>query len=291
MQHWVGLYERIWRTREAVFDDLLASETSLPRVIALYTRFEACHQIFQTQENGAWVIHVSTAEADTGTALDKFERRGGIVAFGKTIEAPPHYRFDMAGMLNDFAADKDCVIELGAGYGKRLFEMFLGGGAKDLRYIAAEPTAAGRRITAKLSRLVPDMSLDVAAFDFANPCFSPVHGFSRILLFTSWSLMFVDALQDSFFAELAKIPGEVTCVFVEPVGFQINPSNDKISLDQRDTARERRWNLNFFQKLLDAQAAGLVEIEAISTDMFGPLDDTSSIASVCVVTKPALTPP
>ncbi|CAA7626663.1 hypothetical protein MCP1_590001 [Candidatus Terasakiella magnetica] len=239
---WRQYYEYIWTVRQSIFDEILAAESSLARTLAKFTTLEEKYSIGLSDINDATSIVYSKHENADDDAISKLERRVIGAARSALFEFSPYHTFNEGALLNDFADGVDCVIEIGSGYGKKLFQMWLNGGSEDITYIAAEPIKAGREITRKLAALEPGMRIEVVDFDFDKPDLGILKKFNKVLLFTSWSLMYAKTLNADFFDNIVSIPGEVKCVFIEPISFQIT-RDTQLSVIQHQNAVRHQHNL------------------------------------------------
>lgn len=281
---WRQYYDYIWTVRQGIFDEILASETSLARVLAKFSTLEEKYSIGLSDINDATSIVYSKHEHADDDALSKLERRVIGAARGTLFEFSPYHTFNEGALLNDFADGVDCVIEIGSGYGKKLFQMWLNGGSEDITYIAAEPIKSGREITRKLAALEPKMRVEVVDIDFDKPDLSILKKFKKILLFTSWSLMYAKTLNTGFFNSIINVPGEVKCVFIEPISFQIS-RDTQLSIIQHQNAVNRQYNLDFFEKISSLANSDDAEIDGIFLNYFG-FGDPSNMATIVVATKP-----
>jgi hypothetical protein len=90
----------------------------------------------------------------------------------------------------------------------------------------------------------------------------------------------------ALFDAVKALPGRVTMVFIEPMGFQV--SCDSIqSRTQADGAHAIGYNEDFFSVLRDACADGRMEIATILKDVFAPSELVSELFTIIVAEKPA----
>ncbi|HLO76884.1 MAG TPA: class I SAM-dependent methyltransferase [Magnetospirillum sp.] len=293
---WRLYYDLTWTARAEIVERIVAEgETSLSRVLGRFKRFNDTHFTSVRMENGMLGCDVLFSAIEGGR-VDPFEQLRDVscVIRGEAVAMPSYITFDLCRMLVDFAHGMDVVVELGAGYGANLFGMHLAGAPAGLRYLAMEPTAAGRALTRRLAEMAPDMSIEVLDCDLSMPDFSPLAGASCTLLFTAWSVMYVPSFPKSFFEELAKVPGEVTCMFFEPLGFQIS-ATDGMSLVQAEAffsseeVHRSPHNRDFHSVAMAAAAEGLVDLELVSKHLFlGQGKDPFQLMSLWVFRKPAI---
>lgn len=135
--------------------------------------------------------------------------------------------------LTTHGGQVDCVVELGSGTGKNLFDLFQAsrnrlGGTLDLH--ACELTESGREVTQALHRLSPDMDLSVHAFDYYEPDLSFLQGGRNVLFLTIHSIEQIPVLGQAVFDEMLERSENCSCLHFEPVGWQV----DERLLEQRN---------------------------------------------------------
>ncbi|MGE5478369.1 MAG: hypothetical protein ACM3Q1_17070, partial [Bacteroidales bacterium] len=145
------------------------------------------------------------------------------------------------------------------------------------------PAAGGRARAERLARLEPSMAMTTLAGDHTGFDLSGLGG-QRTLFLPCFTMMFVPALSAEFFQRVADLPGEVVCLFIEPVGFQI-AANDPCSPRQREAAMAKHLNLDFFATFNQAVKRGLFEPMFVGTNLFGLQTDPMSQASIIVAAK------
>ena len=100
------------------------------------------------------------------------------VALGERVSLPASLAWHGSYALVAEAVIAACrdrtraVIDLGCGWGRSLFEIWLRGGPRLATYHALEFTAAGLDCVTALAALEPAMSIRTARFDFRHPDFS-----------------------------------------------------------------------------------------------------------------------
>jgi hypothetical protein len=123
---WENYYEIAWAAREKVFEEVLASgETNLARVLSLFERFDLGHILdLGADKNG----HDGTAtfRPREGTGAPKlFTTDRKAVTMGALAPIHPLVDFDRSAALLEFSDGVDCAAEVGSGYGKQLFKLYL----------------------------------------------------------------------------------------------------------------------------------------------------------------------
>lgn len=283
-------YDAAWQLRRQVFEKWIAAgETSLPRLLARFESLERDHGIVAVgdgQTMSGTLVYKSMVGAKTEMACDRLEAwRPGIIQ-GRDVSLLPFMKFDLAAMLAGFAQDVDTIVELGAGFGPKLFQLFLAGGPVNARYVAGEISPAGRDLARMLAALEPRLRFDARPFDLSRPDWSLLEGAGKALIFTSWALMYVNAVPDDFFQTLAAWPGEAILVFCEPLGFQWG-GNAAPSHQQILACAQGRLNGNLAKALTEATGRGLIEPMVVAADVFSPSHDPFDLMSVAVYAKAA----
>jgi len=131
------------------------------------------------------------------------------------------------------------------------------------------------------------MDLEVTDFSFERPSLSCLHPYSRCVLFSAWSVMYAASVPSEFFDELAAVPGDVHCLFYEPLGFQMGGDDPRQQLQQAD-ALMNGHNQDFHSALLKAAEQGLVTLHYLGQDYFAPsVTEPKNLMSVWAFSKPA----
>ncbi|MBR9971352.1 class I SAM-dependent methyltransferase [Magnetospirillum sulfuroxidans] len=281
-------YEVSWQVRREVINDLIAEgEASLPRLLSRFVNFEKRYELRGHVMEGMPTGTLGYLPIkETGTALDRLETwRKGVLRGGDS-EFLEHIQFDLSGMLVDFAEGADTILELGSGFGLQLFRLYHGGGPAQARYVGAEISPAGRDMAECLARLESGMRFQSVAFDLRSPDWSVLNGSRKALIFSAWSLMYVDRMADDFFSALAQWPGEATLVFCEPVGFQWGAAHP-LSRKQAEVCALGKLNGDLSAAIGKAVAAGLIEPLVVAKDIFAKSYTAFDMFSVIVCHKPA----
>lgn len=282
-------YEAAWALRSTVIDGWIAAgETSLVRLLSRFQAHERRYRVLTEVKDGkmtGWQEWSEVSDDWEWRGLNKLEKGCPGVLRGREVEMSPYVTFDLAQMLGDFTDGVDTIVELGSGYGLRLFELYHAGAPAQARYVGAEISPSGRALAERLAALEPGLQFDSRAFDLNNPDWSFLAGSRKALIFSSWSLMYPRYLPDDFFVRLSSWPGAATLVFCEPLGFQWGVS-DSLSAGQVDAANSGALNLNLAALAADAVAAGLIEPLLVGKDIYArTVDDAFDLMSVLVYAK------
>ena len=160
--------------------------------------------------------------------------------------------------------DADLVVELGAGWGANLFDLWLSGGPR-APYIAMEPTLAGRSAAEVLAALEPQLDLSTHAFDFHAPDYSSLKA-SRALVFSSHAIEQIAELKREAITGLFDIAPRLTCAHFEPVGWQTAAGSDVEAA--HGYAERAGYNRNLWPLLKDLEAEGEITIKLMVPDIF-----------------------
>jgi hypothetical protein len=187
--------------------------------------------------------------------------------------------------------DKDTVniVELGSGFGKNLFRVWLTGGPPRAKYFAFEFTANGRKCASYLASLEPAIQFETRAFDYYTPRIDGFDRNAKTFVFTSYSIEQIPTLGTALFEELLAMPGLARVVHVEPVGWQRSRTSivDEVELELQGEverfARASRFNTDLLTVLEGLEAARRIEIEAIKYDF---LAYEPNLPATVIVWKP-----
>jgi len=274
LSDWAEYFEQAWAIRGKELDAILDGEGDLSRVLAALDRFNETHQL---------VVNGTEASFGNVTAdpdpVDKVTDRAGRFCAGTVVEASPFHGIDRRRLLADFAQGRDCVLDIGGGYGRALFDCWLGGGPRDARYVNAEPTASGRGMALKLAPLARGMAFSCVDWRMEDPDFSCLGDSSNILVVSSLSIYCTWRFPLAFFRRLAALDATVDCLFIEPLGHQLG-GDDPFTQAQVANAVDKRLNTSFWDVLTEASRDGLVEALAIARDFDGRVDEPNAQVSL-----------
>jgi hypothetical protein len=247
--------------------------------------------------------------ANLGRVLACFERGNPDAA---TVKMLDHYGFRFLGRrikgLTDYfyqgplcvltldteigrhiEEDTVNIVELGSGYGKNLFRVWLNGGPPRAKYLAFEFTDNGRKCASYLASLEPAIQFETRAFDYYAPRIDGFDRNAKTFVFTSYSVEQIPTLGTAVFEELLAMPGLARVVHVEPVGWQRShtTTDDEVELELRGEverfARASRFNTDLLSVLEDLRAARRIEIDAIKYDF---LAYEPNLPATVIVWKP-----
>jgi hypothetical protein len=276
-----GYYESRWAARaEFMRFHIRAGESNAYRIIK---KLEAHERKFILSDTDRGLKWLPLGYPEHIKALP-----GGVPAFrissirGKAITVPFHATDNLHDYIVDYidqTGPYDCIVELGCGYGRRLFEIFYSGGPRDIPYFGGELTASGVAIAGEIAALQPDMQTNFFRFDYLKPDLSAIPRVERALVYTVHSIEQVTRIAPELFRVIAGIARHVTCIHLEPFGFQVKDQGP-VTQAQRRLMLETGWNLNFAEALFQARDQFGLKVDFLETEIFLPQnpDSPTSIA-------------
>jgi hypothetical protein len=159
--------------------------------------------------------------------------------------------------------DTRVIIELGSGYSRNLFRIWLNGGLRDARYIGMEYTSAGRECGAFLATLETAIRYESLEFDYYKPSL-PTIGSEKTFVFTCYSIEQITHLDQRIFDALLALPGLYKVMHIEPVGWQKGPRlmpfpvEAMLWLSTRVSAYRTGYNTNLVKVLQSLERAGRI---------------------------------
>lgn len=199
------------------------------------------------------------------------------VADGKRLQLPWSVSWwGSFGLVRDqlFEAcgnDTNTIIELGSGWGRNLFMLWLWGGPRTARYYALEFTPSGRSCSDRLGELLPDMDLRSIEFDYNKPDFSALKiQPGKVVVFSCHSIEQIPNLDDKFIRQLIDLAPQLEGFHFEPVGWQIRAETGAPGEGStRDYAEHHDYNQNLWQMLTRLQDDGVIRIDAVYPEAYG----------------------
>jgi hypothetical protein len=168
-------------------------------------------------------------------------------------------------LLDACEPDTRLVVELGAGGGINLLNLWLWGGPL-VPYYALEPAEAGRETAAMLAALEPKLDLTTLPYDYEHPRYDELPRVGHALVFTVHSVEQVTELPREAITGLFELGDRVTGLHFEPVGWQIVDHPDEAAYEY---AQRQLYNRNLWPLLKELEAAGELRIDTVTPDLFG----------------------
>jgi hypothetical protein len=196
------------------------------------------------------------------------------VAYGECMRLPASVAWSGSCALVSDAViaacrdDTQAIVDLGCGWGRSLFDVWLRGGPREATYHALEFTTAGRECVQALAALEPGIRLRTAPFDFRAPDFTGLgKPLPHAIVFTVSSLHQVPLVDIEAYRKIMAIAGSIDCLHFEQLGWQMTPG-EATSAD-RDYALRNDYNRNLWQVLSELSANREIEIVDVRADLFG----------------------
>lgn len=262
-------YGHLWASTASKADELLDSgEAELNRLVLLMRRDFG-------EEFSDPILKKKNQERDverkkTGFIFDRQHIRvNGVEARTATLMLEA---LKMRTLV-DLCAGAERIVELGAGWGKNLFKLWLYGASRDAEYHAMELTPEGRALATRVAqKAAPNMKFFAQPFDYYRPDFSMFADDRPTVVFTHHSIEQIPQIGDYLLEAVRKIPGFIRSVHMEPVGFQV-PGNSWLEasletmtgIDERNRsfAEKRDQNRNLYPLLRSMELAGTIRLPIV----------------------------
>jgi len=256
-------YENRWQLDLNAMKDLVAQGESNPcRII------QAINKLHRTNEV------VSSVEGQTIMRQKSFSKEVELFPTGVPIYAisslrgekcilPSYVRLDMNDFLVDllYREEFDCVVELGCGFGRNLFEIVYRFGPKGIPYFGGEIAQSGIKGGELLASLQSEFDIRFFFFDFNKPDLSLLKSCKRVFVFTCHAIESVHLISMDLISTIAHSAERVVCVHLEPFGFQANPDLGKYTILQKEWFDSKNWNVNLWTTVKEASKLGIIDIE------------------------------
>lgn len=230
-----------------------AGETTLPRAVGMVI----------AKERGAMALAT---------------RKEAVVDGRKRVLPLAFASAGIAGLVTEALAEAcgpktHTIVELGAGWGRNLFNLHLSGGApRGARYYALEFAAAARMTAELMAPLEDGLAFKVLPFDFHDPSYTGIAASKEpALVATVHAVEQIPYLKPEVFtALLARLPN-LAGVHLEPVGWQLPPElwSGRAPCATAAYAESHDYNRNFWALLCALEAQGTIVIDDIQPDIVG----------------------
>ena len=280
---WRTFYEKAGRHDLAKFEQILAAgETDPLRAIRLYQAWQESIRRAYDPDTDTFsftpqVYDESIPRLPTGRPV--YFRSSML---GEEIKLPYYMRRDVARFVLDFIAfnnlNVDTIVELGSGYGANLFELHYAGCPRGIELHSAEPAPDLRRVTDLLVTLDPAVRIATHPFDFRDPDLGFLTGRDSILFFTHMSVMFVPEIGEAAFLAMMATAPRVTCIHLEPVGWQLAAGQYAASVGQRQVALQKMFNQDLIPVLQGLHNAGRLQVTGIYKDVMCDRDRAHTLS-------------
>jgi hypothetical protein len=211
--------------------------------------------------------------------------RGDIVLAGRRVGVPSVFAYPgFYALVRNVLAQRceairpDLIVELGAGWGRNLFDLWLSGGPRDARYAALEFTASGRDATGLLGEFEAGLRLEVHPFDYYAPDLAAVTSGRRVLVFTVFSIDQIPTMSAAMIEATLHLGAEVWGVHFEPFGWQCRDELGRSDLvgSSPTYAARHDYNRNFWPVMRELEQRGVIAIERVDPELYGANPDNAA---------------
>jgi len=164
--------------------------------------------------------------------------------------------------------EPELVVELGSGWGRNLFAIWLAGGPPGAMYVGAEYTGAGRAAAARIAALEPALRFESIPFDYHSPDLSALPRVGRAVVITVHSVEQIPHVRQEVIESIRGLAADVECLHFEPVGWQVGDA-DRAGSSQ-EYAEAHDYNRNLVSLLRKAETREEIEIVAVDPEVVGP---------------------
>jgi hypothetical protein len=228
-------YEHLWRGVSEKLDKVLAlGEKDLSRVHLFMRRnfgpdFEDEHLRKKYEDHEKQLIQ-------TGFILDRQIIR--VIDIDPRVVTLITDSVKMREAIFTFGPSVKRIVELGAGWGKNLFNLFKFGAPLNAEYWGLELTGTGRKLMEQVgAEVAPTMKIQSAPFDYYNADFSQFSDSVDTCVFTHHSIEQIPEVPAQLIDRILAIPGFSRCLHFEPCGFQIPSDTWLDDLSNKDLMR------------------------------------------------------
>ncbi len=260
-----------WPAVRAQIEDLIAGgETSLARVVGRLNRAEVDRPGL---EETAVTVLGRPVTVPAGLAYPGFYAlvRSLLLEACEGLGSPT-----LSSPTPGPESSPDLVVELGSGWGRNLFDLWLNGGPRTARYAALEYVEAGRDCTRRLAALAPDLNLSTVPFDYHAPVFPVVAPGRCTLVYTVFSVDQIPEVSPAVFEAVLGLGDAVSGLHLEPFGWQGRERWPGLTGSSAAYAARHDYNRNFWPVMTDLEARGLIAIETVVPELYGPNNENAA---------------
>lgn len=272
---WRDFYEQSWAARAGFIRSLIdAGESNAYRLIKRLEAHERKFELRQEDEGGQYRYRRRFDNRVDETGPGRVPPFRATSLRGQELMVPFHARDNLHNFIIDYLSETDpydCIVELGCGYGRNLFEIFHCGGPANIPYFGGELTESGVALAREIAVLQPALKTSFFRFDYMKPDLTTVPKVERAFVYTLHSIEQVRGIDPELFHAIAGIGRHVTCIHLEPFGFQIADLGPA-SKAHAEFARDHDWNHNFVEALFAARDRSWLTIQVLATEMFLPIE-------------------
>lgn len=226
---------------------IASGERSLSRVLAAVMREELGTPSLARIEAISFSKHVQVANS--------------LVCYG-------FYALVAEAVIAACQENTQAIVDLGCGWGRSLFEVWLRGGPSSPTYYGFDLTRAGIDCVEALAQLEPAMKVCTAEFDFYHPDYSSLsRPLEHAVVFTVSSIQQLPAIETQTYNAILDIAKAIDCLHFEQIGWQMHPG--KRTAADREYALRNDYNQNLWCVLSEMSSAGKIEFCEVEPDVFG----------------------
>jgi hypothetical protein len=271
---WREFYEAAWAHRaEYMRSRIREGECDPYRIIKLLEAFERKYGF--TLRNGEGIVERREWSEDMfGRTPAGVPVLRGTSLRGQPQRVPFHAKDNLHDFIVDYIDENgpyDCILEVGCGYGRALFEIFYCGGPSNVPYFGGELTESGVAMATELAALRPDLPFTFFRFDYLKPDLDALPKFDRALVYTMHSIEQVGSIDPGLFGTLAGVAKRVDGLHFEPFGFQIAETGP-VTGQHRAFMEKHGWNQNFAIALAQAMSRYGLTSDFTLAEQFLPSD-------------------
>ncbi len=285
MEWWTEFYVAGFKSELKKFREIVESgETNPYRAINLFQLWEHGHQRVYDPETG----NLSYTKQEFANAEFLFPTGKPILSStflsGQMVKLPYYTKRHIGRFILDYLEHEglavEAIVELGAGWGRYLFELYFGGSPSDIALVSGEVSPEARQITEMMCELDPAIPLTAHDFDFYRPNLDFLKGRESVLFFTHMAVMFIPELQRQAIIEMAGCAKRVRCIHFEPIGFQVSAGQYPAAKIQGVVADRKGFNQNLITLLEELHNEDLITIRGLYKDIIVDVDHSHAISVV-----------
>jgi len=180
--------------------------------------------------------------------------------------------FHARALIGACTFETDTIVELGAGWGLNLLDLYLAGGPPFARYRALELSNSGRACATRLAALEPALDFRADYFNYFEPDYRTIERSPHALVFSSHSVEQVPHMPRAAIEGTLALGERVTGVHFEPIGWQIREQRGMPPAQLGATiehAEHANYNRDFWSVLVALERDGRIKINTAEPDLLG----------------------